>query len=141
MSAGRRLIAEKRVALRLESRHVRNDVVGAEAQVMKAAPPLFQESRDRTATVERVHELDMRCRDREECGRSPRRIHILDALAGQPEVFGEPLDRRVEIGNRNCNVIETRYHSSFCHRRGVAPRHRFDALLNAALGILGGAGH
>ena len=78
---------------------------------MKASPPFFEELRDRAFTVERVHELDVSCRNREKCGRGPRRIDILDAFAGQTEILGESLDRRVEIRNRNSNVIQPRYHN------------------------------
>ena len=105
----RRLVDQPH-ALRLQLRQRRRDVVDAQRDVVDAGPALLDVLRDRRIGRRRFEQLERRLADRNEVRAHPLRRHLLGRLDLEPERVAIERQRRVEVLDRNADVIEPRLH-------------------------------
>ncbi len=94
------------------------------SQLLDAGTALVEELRDRRRVVERSHQLDLRAADR---GTAHRQHRLADALIvvdlfvqdDHAEVVVIPRDRRIQVGDRDADVVDCRHQSGAEYSTGV----------------------
>ena len=93
-------------------------------QLLDAGPALVEEFRDRRRLVDRGHQLDLRAADRGAAHRQHRLANaliVVDFLVqhDHAEVVVIPRDRRVEVGDRDADMVDRRHQRGGEYSTGV----------------------
>ena len=107
---GRGLLVDQAHAAALQVRERGLDIVDAQGHVMHAGAALLEVFRDRGIGRRRLEEFQRRWAGRDEGGADLLRHHLFARLDVQPEHVPEERERRLQIADRDPDVIQHRFH-------------------------------